>query len=268
MNRPEFYYLKKISIDEYAFVKNKKFIPDGILNRQQIAESVGFAFDMSFGEGAHRLYRSGGTYNRTPREVFMNTFQGKISEYALYMYLNERNIQASQVDLRVEGKGRWDSYDIECYKKHIAVKSTKHYGQLLLLETKDWDENGRYIPNLDTDNSIYDSFVLVRIKPSIDDELKNNNDFWTLRKEEMILELNRYEWEYNIAGFITDDDFKYIIEHDYIIKKDQRIGKYKKDGEYKGTKMDADNYYVQAYNMRNNNEFIQRMKKYAEVAKL
>ena len=84
MNRPEFYYLKKINVDEYAFMKDKKFISDGILSKQQIMECADFAYEMSFGNGAHRLYRSGGIHHRTAKEVFMNTFQGKTSEYALF----------------------------------------------------------------------------------------------------------------------------------------------------------------------------------------
>ena len=32
---------------------------------------------------------------------------------------------------------------------HISVKSTKHFGQLLLLEVDDWSDTGKYIPNKD-----------------------------------------------------------------------------------------------------------------------
>lgn len=74
--------------------------------------------------------------------------------------------------------------------------------------------------------------------------------------------LNDYNWKYNIAGFITNDDLKYIIENHYIIEKNQKIGKWHES--YKGTKMDADNYYVQASSMRNSADFIERMKEYAK----
>jgi hypothetical protein len=45
----------------------------------------------------------------------------------------------------------------------ISIKATKHFGQLLLLETKDWNNNGQYIPNLSLEKqSQYDYFILVR----------------------------------------------------------------------------------------------------------
>lgn len=178
MNEQQFYYLKKVRDDEYAFVLSKQFYCDGELEDSQVTNCFNFAYEMSFGKGEHRAYRSGGTHERTPSEIFMNTFQGKISECALYNYLRKNDIEASQVDFRVEGLGKWDSYDIECGKRLIAVKSTKYYGQLLLLETRDWNKEGKYIPNLETGKEVYDSFVLVRIKPAIEDTIEDS--FWTL----------------------------------------------------------------------------------------
>lgn len=35
--------------------------------------------------------------------------------------------------------------------------------EILLLETKDWDRNGQYIPNVKINKSHYDYIVLVRI---------------------------------------------------------------------------------------------------------
>ncbi|MCM1125793.1 MAG: hypothetical protein NC429_04920 [Lachnospiraceae bacterium] len=260
MSDKRFYHLKKMRDDEYAFVISKNFRCDGELAESQVRNCFYFAYDMSFGAGEHRASRSGGTHERTPSEIFMNTFQGKISECALCDYLKKEDIETSQVDFHVEGLGKWDSYDIECGGKHIAVKSTKHYGQLLLLETQDWNKEGKYITNLETGNEVYDSFVLVRIKPPIEKKIKDS--FWRLDKSAKLKYLIGCEWKYNIAGYITNDDLKYIIENNYIIKKDQKIGKYKEP--YKGTKMDADNYYVQASSMRNSIDFIKRMKEYAK----
>lgn len=262
MINQQFYFLKRMREGEYAFVRSKNFSCDGQLSGSQIRDCFNFAYDMSFGRGEHRAHRSGGSRERTPRDIFMNTFQGKISECAIYNFLTKENIEASQVDFRVEGLGKWDSYDMECYGRHIAVKSTKSYGQLLLLEKQDWDEEGRYIPNIETGNASYDSFVLVRIKPSIEDEIKKEDSFWNSDREKKLSYLIQYSWEYNIAGFITNDDLKYIIEKEYMIKKGQRIGKYKEP--YVGTKMDADNYYVQVSNMRSKNDFVKRLKGYAE----
>ena len=61
----------------------------------------------------------------------------------------------------------------------INIKSTKYYGDLLLLERADWNHEGRYIPNLDRENVIYDFFVLVRIKPDIVKKLKEKRLYFS-----------------------------------------------------------------------------------------
>ena len=54
-------------------------------------------------------------------------------------------------------------------------KSTKSYGDLLLLETKDWNDDGEYIPNKDKGNFRYDYTILVRFSPDGEAIMKNKN---------------------------------------------------------------------------------------------
>ena len=110
---------------------------------------------------------------------------------------------------------------IKTGNKKINVKSTKHYGNLMLLEEGDWNSNAEYIPNISTNNHIYDLFVLLRI-----DSVTN---------------------KYDIPGFVTRSNLLQIIQNEHIIKKGQLL-----NGRIS---MDANNYYVQAGDMRSINTF-------------
>ena len=50
------------------------------------------------------------------------------------------------------------------------------------------------------------------------------------------------EWEYDIPGFITRDDFRYLIKEKFIIPMGAMLNG--------SVKMDAENYYVQVKDMR------------------
>ena len=94
----------------------------------------------AYGESKHRECRSGGNKKRKNGEIFANTFQGKLAEFALYQIFEQNNINVEYPDLEVYDRGVWDIYDLKVNDNLIAVKSTKAYGNLLLLETKDWNE--------------------------------------------------------------------------------------------------------------------------------
>lgn len=83
----KFYYLKKVSDHKYGFVCSRQFKADGIIDVQLVNRCVAFAHEMAFGSGEHRKIRSGGTKERTPEEIYVNTLQGKLAETALYDYL-------------------------------------------------------------------------------------------------------------------------------------------------------------------------------------
>ena len=55
-------------------------------------------------------------------------------------------------------------------------------------------------------------------------------------------------WVYDIPGYITLDDLKYIIQNDYVIPQGAML-----NGR---TRMDATNYYVQSGDMHLVNNFI------------
>lgn len=224
------------------------------LKDKTVADVFDFAYTMAFDE-KHRKNRSGGRIKRSNCEIFANTFQGKLAECAavnfFYKYDNTIEIDFNTYDL-----GIWDTVDLTVCKKEVAVKSTKRFGQLLLLETKDWNESGEYIPNIGTPNSFYDFIVLIRIDPSCEDIMKANKLFYKDNIEKAILEklIKQQKWSYDYVGYITNADLKQIINDRHIVPQEASLnGK---------TPMDAENYYVQAGDMRKLSDFDKIFKRF------
>lgn len=210
---------------------------------ETIKKVFDFAFDMTFGnKGAHRAHRTGGTVYRKKGEIFSNTFQGKLAECAAcnLLYKVDKSVFP---DFSVSKLGVWDSVDVVVNDKKIAVKSTKSFGNLLLLEQQDWDMNGNYIPNRETGSSTYDYFLLIRIKPFCEDILRQNRYLYsdTIDKETLWKVISQHTWYYDFCGYISLDDFKFIIQNNFIIHKGDILNG--------ATHMDADNYYVQSGDM-------------------
>jgi hypothetical protein len=236
------------------FITNKKTFNGTLINESYVKKTLDFSIEMSFGKGYHRNYRSGGSIKRNEVEIFSNTFQGKLSEFSLIQYLKSEKITInSEPDLEVYGKGIWDTYDLIINSKKINIKSCAHIANLVLLEKKDWNKHSQYIPNMETRNSEYDYFILIRIKEDIKKLTKKylsrkyeSNIVDSLRKE--ILSNNFY---FEITGFFTSKTLKYIIENNYVLPKNSFLnGK---------VKVDADNYYLQSGNLKNISEIINEL---------
>ncbi|MBR6633748.1 MAG: hypothetical protein IKL05_05550 [Clostridia bacterium] len=231
--------------DEVFFITHKKPF-DSKTNKfkeETIKRVFEFAYDMTFAnKGEHRNHRTGGTTERKNGEIFANTFQGKLAECAACNLFYKIDSSVFP-DFSVSKLGTWDSVDIVVNNKKIAIKSTKSFGNLLLLEKNDWDENGNYIPNKDTGNSSYDFFVLVRISPFCEDIMRNNFLLYENSIDRKLLweKFKNTEWLYDYAGYISLEDFKYIIKNNYFVNKGTFLNK--------NTRFDADNYYVQAGDM-------------------
>ncbi len=213
------------------FINSKKpFTSTYFLSYENTTKAKEFAKKMTYEKkGEHRKYRSGGSHVRSDREIYLNTLAGKISEFALFEYLNKKEILVEEPDVETYALGVWDTFDFQIFNKHLSVKSTKHFGNLVLLETKDWSEDGKYLPNIDKDNYIYDFHILIRTKP--------NND----------------RWEFDIPGFITNQDLKEVIKQKLILPKSSLLnGK---------VRMDAENYYIQSGELRKIDELVNLLKK-------
>lgn len=235
----------------YKINSKKPFCNDGTLKEEDVLASFEFAMAMTYeNKGEHRNHRSGGTYERREREIFIDTLQGKMAEFAIYNELSKFNINIPFPDLNTYGLGRWDHCDFIVDGKKFAVKSTKHYGNLLLLETKDYDSNGCYIPNMNEQcDGDWDIFVLVRMKPYCEEVysiIPKGSRGITKDNLKNIVINNR--WNYDVPGFISKNDLLYLMKNDFIIPKGSMLnGK---------ISMDADNYYVQAGDLRSFSELI------------
>ena len=244
--------LKEIEEGCFQIDHPLEFRANGYIGEEDFQSSFDFAYAMTFGNsGHHRSRRSGGQLYRKNGEMFIDAFQGKLSEYAFYNLFRYSEVEIDPPDTRVMGVREWDSADFIVNGMPVAIKSTKSFGNLLLLETKDWDDQGRYIPNIGNGISEYDFFVLIRIDPDGTSILKEQRMFYSDYAEIQPLYecLSRYTWKANLAGYITRIELiEDIIDGDMVLPKNSIL-----NGR---TRMDAENYYVQARDLHPMSELI------------
>lgn len=230
--------MSKLLFSDGVYTISKKTIfKEKLIKKELIDTAFNFAYEMSFGEGFHRSHRSGGSIIRNQKEMFENTFQGKLAELVLNDELLENGISTSGVDLGVMGEGLWDQGDLVAEGKHINVKSMAFFSNLLLLECKDWNKNAEYIHDEGTFS--YDYFASVRIKPNIK-QIFNDNDF--SEKQKLYDVIDKTDFYYDLPGVMSKKTLEEIIRRQYIIKKGDQLNH---------TTMDADNYYIQSGDLNN-----------------
>lgn len=233
-----------ISENEYRITHTKQYSPYPALRYSTVQNAYDFAFNMTFGKrGEHRDHRSGGVHSRKNGEIFKDTFQGKLSECALYNILYKK-YKITLPSFDVWGLGEWDVEDFMMGQYRASVKSTKSYGNLLLLECADFDEQGVYIPNKEKNGGLYDFFILVRVKPSCEDLMKKNRILYSEEADYNKLKdiIISEEWTYDVPGYITREDLIWIINKRHIIPRGSML-----NGR---TRIDADNYYIQTGDLR------------------
>lgn len=255
---PKFYKLKRekennayIVLDDYR----KQFHPIVELD-DDLDRCIEFAYNMTFGgKGVHRDHRTGGVIHRSNVERFQNAFQGKIAECGLYTVLSRNHLAVGELDFATYGRGEWDDCDITVGNARISVKSAAHFSQLLLLERRDWDENGLYIPDNQTEENGYDYFVLCRVKPNVKDLFRDANikddDISSIEDVTKIIKSTNRKWQMDIPGYITREDLKSLINERFILPQGVLL-----NGRMR---MDAENYYCRAFDMRWLNHLIQEL---------
>lgn len=227
--------------------RRKPFSAIDSISFEYVQMAFNFAYAMSYGRtGAHRDHRSGGINRRRNGEIFANTFIGKLSEFAIYQELCKQGVELETPDLNVYGLGKWDSCDFKIFDKLISIKSTKTFGNLLLLETKDWTSNGMYIPN----GTIYDFTILVRIADDAESIMKRKRVLYTdiIDIDDLWELFCNCSWEYDVPGFITNEDLIYLISQKYVISQGEKLNG--------SVTMDANNYYCQTGDMRDFSTFL------------
>ncbi|KAF2516808.1 hypothetical protein EYY60_01130 [Flavobacterium zhairuonense] len=236
-------YEKKTDGD-YYFVNNPKLFNGISIGKTDIEKVLNFAYSMCFGEGHHRSTRTGGQNSRKNGEKFCNTFQGKLAELVLYNHFKANSIECNEPDFGIYKEGIWDDSDLEIQNKKLNIKSAASQSNLLLLETKDWTSEGKYIPNLvNGATNTYDYFILVRINPDVKKLFRSKSLMYTNQIPKTVIEELIFSlfWTYDIAGYCSNEDLKMAIANKNILPQNSLLNKY--------TKMDAENYYIQSGNM-------------------
>lgn len=217
------------------FIPSKKVFKPVKIDLNYVWESFDFAYSMTFGmKGEHRKYRSGGSHKRKNGEVFCDTFQGKLAEFYVYQKLISMGIGCPKPDIKKWGLGKWDDEDFSINEKLISVKSMAFFSNLLLLETKDWNNKAEYIPN----NKSYDFFVVVRIKPELKKEFRVQRMLYSddIGFDQIKSVIVRQTFFADIPGYVSNAILKEKIEQKQILPKGSMLNGH--------TKMDAENYYI------------------------
>jgi hypothetical protein len=240
--------------NNFQISKSKPFKP--LFSISEFTKSVfDFAYGMTFeSTGKHRSYRSGGTFNRKNGELFVNTFQGKICEFGIYKFLKNSGMDLISPELEMWGEGKWDDVDLVVNTKAINIKSASYFSNLLLLETKDWNEKGEYIPNIGIKKTTYDFFVLSRLKPNLKNILSTKRLLYLdhIDKNHLFELIENQNWEFDIPGYINTSDLIEIIKSKHILPQNSILNLY--------TKVDTDNLYCQSGDMRDINSLPQLLK--------
>lgn len=228
--------MKLKSSDNFNFyIPQKVFFETNPINKLHIAEVLDFSYDMTFGKkGEHRNYRSGGTHYRKNGEIFCDTFQGKLAEFFFFDLLTKLGVSCPKPETERWNKGKWDDQDFIVNNKIINIKSMASFSNLLLLETKDWDLEGIYIPN----QKKYDLFVVVRIKPDLKSVFKSKRILYSNILDEKDVKdiVKEIKFEADIPGFVTHKKLVEVIKEKQILPQGTML-----NGR---TKMDAENYYI------------------------
>lgn len=246
--------------NNYTINSKEDFEGFSNLTNEQYDLCFNFALEMAEGE-LHREFRTGGEKNRKKNEVFINTLQGKLSEFFVQNVLYQNGITSINIDTGVYSRGEWDAVDLIVNTpmnntKKITIKSTKNFGNLMLLERNDWNESAEYKHN--GINNEYDYFILVRVKFELEKELKAKRMFYSevLEKEELKKiyydQIDKNNIQFDIPGFLYKSNIQKVILNRQLIEKGHTLNR--------ETVMDADNYYVQAGNMYNINELFNELK--------
>jgi hypothetical protein len=176
--------------------------------------------------------------------VIKNSIIGKLGEFAIYHFLDRMGYSPGYPDLKIRGKDEErkhdGGYDLKILNKYwINVKTSTSGSNTLLLKKHHFDSLGNCVYRDKPEDPPCLYFFLCRIKPDINKiELNNWSDI-----DNVVKELSQLRFSCDIPGFLTIKDFRKIIREDMTIKKGQMLAVEK-------FKLDADNYYCQAGNLR------------------
>lgn len=200
----------------------KYFSPNVLLSKSDISNCVNFANQMAYGKWYHNPNAFMWDYHRNNKEIFINALQWKLAEVAFYNFYHNKkpDLELTEPDFSVWWEGKREDTDIEINGKKISIKSTKHFGNLLLLECDRYTDTGLYKEPANWWEPVkHDLIYLVRIKwiDSADPHYYENTDI-----------------QAEITWYITHENFLEIIKSKQYIKK----------GSVLWIPLIVDNYYI------------------------
>lgn len=224
----------------YEFTHTKPFSSITRLNPTIIKKVFNFSYAMIF--DTEGVYRSAGKHSRKNGENFAAVFQDKLAEFAFWKYISLHNVSLHKPDLNVFTERKWNANYFTIKQRRILIKSSNSYGQALLLETKDWNKKGLYIPEFGSDLDSYNYFVLVRLNHSIPELMKTRNYYYCeeINKDDLYELITKQAYSYDIPGFLTRQHLINIIKDECYIPRGAYLNKLTKESQ-----MDTSNYYVQ-----------------------
>lgn len=174
-------------------------------------------------------FASGESKNtRNNEQIFRDAFQGKLAEVAFFNYYS-KDFKINEPNFDEWERGFWEDTDFIAeyngLSYRISIKSTKHFGNLLLLEKNRYNSYGLYIESAEANSPgiKHDVIFLIRIK-GINNSLPEWYDYAKLE-----------DIKAEITGYIKHEDFLKAIEDNKCLEKGWIInGK---------EKLKVDNYY-------------------------
>ena len=175
----------------------------------------------------HKEIRDGGSAPRKSGEIYRHILEGKTAEIPVRKYLMKvkPNFHINDVDFNIYKESNSDMGDLQWGKYQIEVKSASHRANFLLLESKTYQLDGtnKYL------HKKADFIFFVRVWLNVCTQYK---DLKKCSNEE----IQKYNLEYQICGFLTADDFEKIIIPRKELPKGFMLTR--------NTKLDAPNYWA------------------------
>lgn len=215
----------------------KTYSPNVTIRADEIKQCFEFAVSMAEGEkhNTDSFASQNPRFTRETGSVFRDAFQGKIAEIAFYNYYSHK-FTLNPPDFDEWERGKWEDTDfIISDSKHnknysISIKSTKSFGNLLMLEKNRYNNHGEYLEGTNGKSVIHDLIFLIRIKgiDSIYPDTYYKKKFTGISAE--------------ITGYITHKDFVDAITNKQFIE----AGTYINGCE----ELKVDNYYFCASKLK------------------
>lgn len=230
--------LLKIGNNAYKNTTTKKFSP--------IVEVSEYT-DQCVIWAASNYFKPG---KRTKEQILINAIQGKYAEFGLYKYFYNLGYSISPPDVKIRGKGEWDDGDLFLNGMKIQVKSSSHYGNLLLLKKGDWTDNGEYKHSVNGLDPDYKGFFYCRLNINLKKELELDPKK-EIDTNEIIDFLSQRKIVIDCPGFIKIEEFRDIIKSNLVLKKGSIINpRVLPDKTLEGGfVLNEDNYYCQSQDL-------------------